>query len=49
MRRLFEKTFHSGEKWSAVIGRGKILRFTALDAGANTALMAYNSSDLTER
>jgi urea carboxylase-associated protein 2 len=49
MQKLFEKTFHAGEKWSASISRGKILRFTALDAGANTAVMMYNSSDLTER
>ncbi|MDR2192802.1 MAG: DUF1989 domain-containing protein [Endomicrobium sp.] len=49
MQPIFEKTFHAGEKWSALVSRGKILRFTALADGANTAVMAYNAADLTER
>lgn len=42
-------TIDSGGKWSGVIGRGKLLRFTALKDGANLALLFYNARDLTER
>jgi urea carboxylase-associated protein 2 len=46
---IWEKVFCPGEKWSGPIGRGKLLRFTALDAGANLAMLIYNRDDLTER
>lgn len=39
----------AGGKWSGRIGRGKLLRFTALEAGGNLSLMLYHSDDLTER
>lgn len=38
-----------GDKWSGVIGRGKLLRFTALEEGANVSLLLFNARDLTER
>jgi len=46
---LWNTTLRSGEKWSGVIGRGKLLKFTALEAGANLSMLLYNRSDLTER
>ncbi|MDR2427182.1 MAG: DUF1989 domain-containing protein [Endomicrobium sp.] len=49
MKSLFSKTFKSGEKWSAVISKGKILRFTTLEDGANVSLLMYNADDLSER
>jgi len=49
MELLHSKIFKAGEKWSAAVSKGKILRFRALDAGANIAFMAYNLRDLTER
>ncbi|MGE4385730.1 MAG: urea amidolyase associated protein UAAP1 [Endomicrobiaceae bacterium] len=49
MQKLYEKMLSAGEKWSALISKGKILRFTAGESGANTALMMYNSKDLAER
>ncbi|MDI4643725.1 urea amidolyase associated protein UAAP1 [Cohnella hashimotonis] len=39
----------AGGKWSGRIGRGKLLRFTALEAGANVSLMLFHAHDLTER
>ncbi|MFC5701681.1 urea amidolyase associated protein UAAP1 [Cohnella faecalis] len=42
-------TIRPGGKWSGKIGRGKLLRFTALEAGANVSLLLYNADDLTER
>ena len=35
--------------FSAVIGRGKTLRLTAEEAGANVGLLLYNADQLTER
>lgn len=39
---------HSG-MWSGVIGRGRRLRLTALEAGANVGLLLYNADVLSER
>jgi urea carboxylase-associated protein 2 len=39
---------HSG-MWSGVIGRGKTLRLTALEAGANVGLLLYNADLTVER
>jgi len=49
MNRVWEKTLRAGEKWSGAIGRGKLIKFTALEAGANVSLLFYNQRDLTER
>ncbi|MDR1942011.1 MAG: DUF1989 domain-containing protein [Endomicrobium sp.] len=49
MEILHSKILKPGEKWSSWISRGKILRFRALEAGANVSLLAYNSKDLSER
>lgn len=43
------ETICSGGKWSGVIGRGKIIRLTALEAGANLAMLMYHKNDVTER
>jgi len=49
MSGLWSTTIRSGGKWSAVVGRGKLLRFTALEEGANVSLVMYNADDLSER
>lgn len=49
MNGLWNKTLLPGEKWSGLIGRNKLIRFTALDAGANVSMLLYNAKDLTER
>jgi urea carboxylase-associated protein 2 len=35
--------------WSKVIGRGKILKLTDLEGGANVGMMLYNADERTER
>ena len=35
--------------WSQVVGRGKTLRFTDLEGGANVSLLLYNADQLVER
>ncbi|WP_027093391.1 urea amidolyase associated protein UAAP1 [Cohnella thermotolerans] len=49
MNRLWSKTIEAGGKWSGTIGRGKLLRFTALEDGANVSMLLYSARDLTER
>lgn len=49
MNTIWQMTLRPGEKWSGIIGRGKLLRFTALEAGANLALLLYNRFDLNEK
>ncbi|TYP79193.1 urea amidolyase associated protein UAAP1 [Paenibacillus methanolicus] len=46
---IWNTVIEAGGKWSGRISRGKLLRFTATEAGANLALMLYNADDLTER
>lgn len=45
----FTKTINKGAKWSANIGKGKLMKFTALEDGANISLLIYNSKDSTEK
>ncbi|WP_219837428.1 urea amidolyase associated protein UAAP1 [Paenibacillus sp. R14(2021)] len=49
MTNLWSKTIQPGDKWSGVVGRGRLLTFTALQPGANLSLMLFNAKDLTER
>jgi urea carboxylase-associated protein 2 len=46
---IWEKVLRPGEKWSGPVGKGKLIQFTALETGANVALLLYNLRDLTER
>ena len=46
---LFEKTLHGAGMWSAVVSRGKRLRLTDLDGGANVGMLLYNALERTER
>lgn len=39
----------AGGKWSGRMGKGKLLRFTATQGGANLSLLLYNARDLAER
>ncbi|WP_041445023.1 urea amidolyase associated protein UAAP1 [Syntrophobotulus glycolicus] len=45
----WKTTLRSGEKWSGIVGRNKLLKFTAMEAGANIAMLLFNSRDLTEK
>ncbi|MEK5061456.1 urea carboxylase [Paenibacillus sp. FSL H7-0326] len=49
MNSIWSKKIPSGGKWSGTIGRGKLLRFTALNEGANISMLLYNARDLLER
>lgn len=49
MKPLFEKTLHGAGMWSGVISRGKRLRLTDIDGGANVGLLLYNALERTER
>ncbi|MDX2080982.1 MAG: urea carboxylase-associated family protein [Terrimicrobiaceae bacterium] len=46
---LYTKELTGAGMWSAVISRGKSLRLTALEDGANVGMLLYNASNLTER
>jgi urea carboxylase-associated protein 2 len=46
---LLSKTLTHGGMWSGVISRGKTLRLTALEAGANVGLLLYNADVTSER
>ena len=46
---LHERTLHGAGMWSAVISRGKRLRLTDLDGGANVGMLLYNALERTER
>ncbi|MFT8317646.1 MAG: urea amidolyase associated protein UAAP1 [Sporolactobacillus sp.] len=49
METIWTKTFHKGEKWSGKIRRGRLVRLTALGAGANLSALFYNAHDHSER
>lgn len=46
---LYAKTLTHAGMWSGVISRGKTLRLTALEAGANVGLLLYNADQTSER
>ncbi|MFB5268273.1 urea amidolyase associated protein UAAP1 [Paenibacillus enshidis] len=49
MNVIWSETMHPGGKWSGVIGKGRLVRLTALDKGANVSMLMYHARDLTER
>ena len=46
---VWSKVLKPGGKWSGVIGRGRLVRFTALGAGANLAALLYHADHPEER
>ncbi|HET7536920.1 MAG TPA: urea amidolyase associated protein UAAP1, partial [Candidatus Didemnitutus sp.] len=46
---LYSKHLTRSGMWSGVIGRGKTLRLTALEAGANVGLLLFNADLTVER
>ncbi|REJ06511.1 urea amidolyase associated protein UAAP1 [Halobacillus trueperi] len=48
MERLWSLTLGSGAKWSGNISKGKLIRVTALEDGANLSGLLFNAADLTE-
>ncbi len=49
MNNVWSKRLRPGEKWSGQIGRGKLIRFTAEEAGANVSILLYNMRDTSEK
>ncbi|WP_438444979.1 urea amidolyase associated protein UAAP1 [Gorillibacterium sp. sgz5001074] len=49
MDRTWSKVLGAGGKWSGRIGKGMLVRFTAMEPGANAAVLLYHAEDLTER
>ncbi|WNR44166.1 urea amidolyase associated protein UAAP1 [Paenibacillus roseipurpureus] len=49
MANIWSKDIGPGGKWSGTIGKGKLIRLTALEAGANVSFQLYHAKDLTER
>lgn len=46
---VFAKTLTHAGMWSAVVSRGKTLRLTDLNGGANVGMLLYHAEVLTER
>ena len=46
---LYEKTLIGGGMWSQTIRRGKVLRLTDLEGGANVSTLLYNADEPIER
>lgn len=49
MSLILEKTLHGAGMWSGVISRGKHLRLTDIDGGANVGMLLYNALERHER
>ncbi|AFH59855.1 urea amidolyase associated protein UAAP1 [Paenibacillus caseinilyticus] len=49
MNGVWQITIPAGGKWSGVVGRGRLVRFTALEEGANLTVLLYNAKDPSER
>lgn len=49
MKPIFEKTLQGAGMFSAVISRGKRLRLTDLEGGANVGMLLYNAHERSER
>ena len=49
MKRIYETNLTGAGMWSKIIGRGKILKLTDVEGGANVGMMLYNANERTER
>ncbi|MFD2256556.1 urea amidolyase associated protein UAAP1 [Luteolibacter algae] len=49
MNKIYEKNLQGAGMWSGVIRRGKVLKLTDLEGGANLGMMLYNHHERTER
>jgi uncharacterized protein len=46
---ILSHTLRPGEKWSGIVGRGKLLRLTALGDNANLGMLLFNADDCAEK
>lgn len=49
MSSIWSTIIPPGGKWSGIIARGKLLRFTALNHGANLSMLMYHARNFSER
>lgn len=49
MKKIYEVILSGAGMWSKVISRGKVLKLTDMEGGANVGAMLYNASERTER
>jgi urea carboxylase-associated protein 2 len=49
MKPIFEKSLTGAGMWSGIISRGKRLRLTDIDGGANVGMLLYNALERQER
>lgn len=49
MKLLYDETLPGGGHWSAILRRGRCLRVTDPEGGANVALLAFNATEKSER
>lgn len=49
MKKIYETTLTGAGMWSKPISRGKVLKLTDLEGGANVGMMLYNANERTER
>lgn len=49
MKTFYEKTLTGAGMWSSVVSRGKRLRLTDLEGGANVSMLLYNALERHER
>ncbi|MEM9281443.1 MAG: urea amidolyase associated protein UAAP1 [Verrucomicrobiota bacterium] len=46
---IYERTITGGGMWSQTVSRGKVIRFTDLEGGANVSMLFYNADEMIER
>lgn len=49
MNNAWKLTLEPGAKWSGIIGRGRAIKFTALNEQCNVSMLLFHAKDLTER
>ncbi|ACT01455.1 urea amidolyase associated protein UAAP1 [Paenibacillus sp. JDR-2] len=49
MSSTWKTSIRAGEKWSGAVSKGRLIRFRAMEEGANLSIMLFNAKDLTER
>lgn len=49
MKLFYEVNLTGAGMWSKIVSRGKVLKLTDLEGGANVGMMLYNANERTER
>lgn len=49
MKKIYEQTLTGAGMWSKIISRGKVVKLTDSEGGANAGMMLFNANERTER